>query len=76
MVAAVCDPKLTVVGAVRSVSQLRCTSVWYVYGGRGCFGVSAPLASNRLPPEISNNQSLEKSLFKSQLKTHLFNCID
>jgi len=42
--------------------------------GRRCFAVSAPLAWNRLPPEIRNNQSLES--FKSQLKTHLFNFID
>jgi len=42
--------------------------------GRRCFVMSAPLARNRLPPEISNNQSLES--FKSQLKTHLFDCID
>ena len=42
--------------------------------GRRCFAVSAPLAWNRLPPEIRNNQLLES--FKSQLKTHLFKCID
>jgi len=42
--------------------------------GRRCFAVSAPLAWNRLPPEIRSSQSLAS--FKSQLKTLLFNCID
>ena len=42
--------------------------------GRRYFAVSAPQASNQLPPEIRYNQSLES--FKSQLETHLFNCID
>ena len=35
--------------------------------GRHCFALSAPLAWNRLPPEIRNSQSLESSNLNSRL---------